>query len=399
VSTFDSALDLDEFSALVARPDDEYRQAAEERWAALGHPRGSLGQLQVLGGWLAAVQAQCPTKPVERAKVVLFAADHGIASLGVSALPPGSTARQVHRVLDGTAAVNVLARRFGAQVRVVDMGVDAEPDAFGHGVSDHRVRRGSGRIDIEDALTREQAEAAFRAGMAVADEEADSGTDLVLLGDLGVGSTTVAAVLIGALCGSDAAAVTGRGSGIDDRVWMVKCAAIRDSLRRARPVLADQLNLLAATGGADFAAMTGFLLQCALRRTPVLLDGVVSAACALLAQRIAFRAPEWWRAGQSTGEPAQTKAYERMSIEPLLDQRVSLGAGTGALMALPLLQAASTLLAELPLAAPNGPTVSNDVSADGVQADGVQVNGVQAEDVKADDVAAEDGLPDSPAEA
>jgi nicotinate-nucleotide--dimethylbenzimidazole phosphoribosyltransferase len=131
---------------------------------------------------------------------------------------------------------------------------------------------------------------------------------------------------------------------------MVKCAAIRDSLRRARPVLGDQLDLLAATGGADFAAMTGFLLQSALRRTPVVLDGVVSAACALVAQRIAFRAPEWWRAGQATGEPAQTKAYERMSVEPLLEQRVALGEGLGALMALPVLQAASVLLAELPLA-------------------------------------------------
>ena len=361
MSTFHSALDLDEFSALVARPDDEYRQAAEERWAALDQPRGSLGQLQGLGSWLAAVQAQCPTRPVARAKVVLFAADHGIASLGVSALPPGSTTRQVHSVLDGTAAVSVLAQRFGAQVRVVDVGVDAEPDEFPAGVSSRRVRRGSGRIDVADALTREQAEAAFRAGVAVADEEADSGTDLVVLGDLGAGSTTVAAVLIGALCGSDAAAVTGRGSGVDDRVWMVKCAAIRDSLRRARPVLADQLDLLATSGGADFAAMTGFLIQCALRRTPVLLDGVVSAACALVAQRIAFRAPEWWRAGQATGEPAQTKADERMSIEPLLDQRVSLGAGTGALMALPLLQAASTLLAELPLA----PVPAADAASEG----------------------------------
>jgi nicotinate-nucleotide--dimethylbenzimidazole phosphoribosyltransferase len=354
VSTFDSApdaaFDLDEFSALVARPDDEYRQAAEQRWAALDQPRGALGQLQGIGTWLASVQAKCPTAPVGRAKLVVFAGDHGIASLGVSMLPPGSTARQVHALLDGSAAASVLARRFDARLRVVDMAVDAEPDAFPAGVSAHRVRRGSGRVDIEDALTREQAEAAFRAGMAVADEEADSGTDLVVLGDLGAGSTTVAAILVGALCGTDAAAVTGRGSGIDDRVWMVKCAAIRDSLRRARPVLSDQLDLLAAVGGADFAAMTGFLIQCALRRTPVLLDGVVSAACALVAQRIAFRAPEWWRAGQATGEPAQAKAYERMSIEPLLDQRVSVGAGGGALMALPLLQAASTLLADLPLA-------------------------------------------------
>ncbi|MFC1412508.1 nicotinate-nucleotide--dimethylbenzimidazole phosphoribosyltransferase [Streptacidiphilus sp. N1-12] len=350
MSTFDSAIDLDEFSALVARPDDEHRLAAEERWAALDQPRGALGSLQELGSWLAAVQGQCPPSPVRRAKVLLFAADHGVASLGVSALPPGSTARRVRAVLDGTAPVSLLAQQYGAQVRVLDLGVDADPEDFPAEVTRHRIRRGSGRIDIENALTREQAEAAFLAGVAIADEEADAGTDLVVLGDLGAGSTTVAAVLVGALCGTDAAAVTGRGSGIDDRVWMVKCAAVRDALRRARPVLGDQLDLLAATGGADFAATTGFLLQSAVRRTPVLLDGVVSAACALVAQRIAFRAPEWWRAGQTTGEPAQAKAYERMSVEPLLDQKVGLGQGVGALLALPLLQAASTLLAELPLA-------------------------------------------------
>jgi len=353
VSTFDSAdsaLDLDEFSALVARPDDEYRLAAEERWAALDHPRNALGGLQELGSWLAAVQGQCPPAPVRRAKVLLFAADHGVAELGVSTLPPGTTARRVRAVLDGTAPVSLLAQQYGAQVRVVDLAVDADPEDFPAEVTRHRIRRGSGRIDIEDALTREQAEAAFLAGVALADEEADAGTDLVILGDLGVGSTTVAAVLVGALCGTDAAAVTGRGSGIDDQVWMVKCAAVRDALRRARPVLGDQMNLLAASGGADFAATTGFLLQSAVRRTPVLLDGVVSAACALVAQRIAFRAPEWWRAGQTTGEPAQAKAYERMSVEPLLDQKVGLGQGVGALLALPLLQAASTLLAELPLA-------------------------------------------------
>ncbi|MFC1406157.1 MULTISPECIES: nicotinate-nucleotide--dimethylbenzimidazole phosphoribosyltransferase [Streptacidiphilus] len=370
-----STFDLDEFSALVARPDDEYRQAAEERYGALGLPRRSLGTLQELGGWLAAVQATCPPAPVRRAKAVLFAADHGVAALGVSALPAGSTARRVRAVLDGTAPVSLLAEQYGAQVRVVDMAVDADPEEFPAEVVRHRVRRGSGRIDIEDALTREQAEAAFRAGMAVADEEADAGTDLVLLGDIGVGSTTVASVLVGALCGTDAAAVTGRGSGIDDRVWMVKCAAIRDALRRARPVLGDQLDLLAATGGADFAAMTGFLLQSALRRTPVVLDGVVSAACALVAQRIAFRAPEWWRAGQATGEPAQTKAYERMSVEPMLEQRVALGEGLGALMALPVLQAASVLLAELPLA----PVESAEAADSAAAADAAQETGATEE--------------------
>ncbi|MFI6446511.1 nicotinate-nucleotide--dimethylbenzimidazole phosphoribosyltransferase [Kitasatospora sp. NPDC050543] len=351
----DTTVDLDTFSSLVERPDDSARRAAEERWQAPGRPRGGLGQLEELGSWLASVQGRCPVRPLSAPKVLLFAGDHGVASLNVSGLPAvGGTAARVRAVLEGTAPVAVLARRFGARVRVVDVAVDADPADFPDEVVAHRVRRGSGRIDVEDALSAEEAVQAFRAGMAVADEEADAGTDLVVLGDLGVGSTTVAAVLIGALCGTDAAAVTGRGSGIDDKVWMVKCAAIRDSLRRARPVLGDQLALLAATGGADFAAITGFLLQAAVRKLPVVLDGVVSAACALVAQRIAFRAPEWWRAGQSTGEPAQAKAYDRLTLTPLQEQKITMGEGVGALMALPLLQAAADTLAE-PQAVPVRP--------------------------------------------
>ncbi|MGW2249849.1 nicotinate-nucleotide--dimethylbenzimidazole phosphoribosyltransferase [Kitasatospora sp. NPDC001660] len=343
----DTTVDLDTFSSLVERPDESARRAADERWQAAGRPRGGLGKLEELGSWLSSVQGRSPVRPVSAPKVLLFAADHGVAALGVSRLSAkGGTAARVRAVLDGTAPVARLAARYGADVRIVDVAVDTDPADFPDEVVTHRVRRGSGRIDVEDALTPEETVRAFRAGMAVADEEADAGTDLVLLGDLGVGSTTVAGVLIGALCGTDAAAVTGRGSGIDDRVWMVKCATIRDSLRRARPVLGDQLALLGATGGADFAAITGFLLQAAVRKLPVVLDGVVSAACALVAQRIAFRAPEWWRAGQSSGEPAQAKAYDRLTLTPMQDQGITMGEGVGALLALPLLQAAGDALAD-----------------------------------------------------
>lgn len=343
----DTTVDLDMFSSLVERPDESARRAAEERWQAADRPRGGLGKLEELGSWLSSVQGASPVRPVTAPKVLLFAGDHGVASLGVSRLPAqGGTAARVRAVLDGSAPVARLASRYGAEVRVVDVAVDVDPAEFPDEVVAHRVRRGSGRIDVEDALTPEETARAFRAGMAVADEEADAGTDLVLLGDLGVGSTTVAGVLIGALCGTDAAAVCGRGSGIDDRVWMVKCATIRDSLRRARPVLGDQLALLGTTGGADFAAITGFLLQAAVRRLPVVLDGVVSAACALVAQRIAFRAPEWWRAGQANGEPAQAKAYDRLTLTPVQDQGITMGEGVGALLALPLLQAAGDTLAE-----------------------------------------------------
>ncbi|MEU6332364.1 nicotinate-nucleotide--dimethylbenzimidazole phosphoribosyltransferase [Streptomyces sp. NPDC047049] len=345
-----SALNLDDFAHLIERPDGGARRDAEERRARLAVPPGALGRLDELGEWLAAAQQQVPVRPVERPRVLLFAGDHGVAELGVSARPAGGTRDLVRAVLDGASPAAVLARGAGAQLRVVDLAVDCDPQELPEDVTRHRVRRGSGRIDIEDALTAEEAEAAFRAGMAVADEEADAGTDLVVLGDLSVGGTTAASTLIAALCGTDASVVTGRGGApIDDLAWMRKCAAIRDALRRARPVLGDQLELLATVGGADLTAMTGFLLQSAVRRTPVILDGVVSAACALVAQRVAFRAPDWWVAGQASGEPAQAKALDRIALNPLLDHGVTAGEGTGALLALPLVRAAAALAAELPV--------------------------------------------------
>lgn len=333
----------------IERPDAQARRESQERWGERVLPAGGLGKAAELADWLAAVRGKAPAEPIRSPRVVLFAGDHGVAGLNVSARRPASASALVRAVLDGTAAVNVVARQLGdVPVDVVDMGLDCDPADLPADVASHRVRRGSGRIDVEDALTRDEAERAFQHGKDLADRYADSGTDLVLLGDLSVGGTTPAAVLVAALCGTDASVVTGRGSGIDDLAWMRKCAAIRDALRRARPVLGDQIALLAAVGGADLAAMTGFLLQAAVRRLPVVLDGVVTAACALLAQRIAFRAPDWWVAGHATGEPAQAKALDRISLDPLLDHGLRVGGGVGALLALPLLRSAAALAAELP---------------------------------------------------
>ncbi|MFC5151349.1 nicotinate-nucleotide--dimethylbenzimidazole phosphoribosyltransferase [Streptomyces amakusaensis] len=342
-------MNLDDFSELIERPDSGVRRDAEERRERLTVPPGALGRLDELGEWLSAAQASVPVKPVGQPKVLLFAGDHGVAGLGVSGRAAGTAHLLVRAVLDGASPVAVLARTAGVPVRIVDAGLDCDPALLPEEIVRHRVRRGSGRIDVEDALSADEAERAVRLGMALADEEADSGTDLIVLGDLSVGGTTPASALIAALCGTDASVVTGRGgAGIDDLAWMRKCAAIRDTLRRARPVLGDQLELLAAAGGADLAAMTGFLLQSAVRRMPVILDGVVSAACALVAQRAAFRAPDWWLAGQLSGEPAQAKALDRMALNPLLDHGVTVGEGTGALLALPLVRAAAALGAELP---------------------------------------------------
>lgn len=355
-----SSLNLDDFTDLIERPDGGVRRDAEARRERQIVPPGSLGRLDDLGEWLSAAQSAVPVRPIERPRVVLFAGDHGIAELDVSARPAGSAERLVREILEGGRPVSVLARRLDVPVRIVDLALDCDPETLPDAVVRHRVRRGSGRIDIEDALTLEEAEAAFRAGVAVADEEADSGTDLVVLGDVSVGGTTPAGVLVAALCGTDASVVTGRGGeAIDDLAWMRKCGAIRDALRRARPVLGDQLQLLATVGGADLAAMTGFLLQAAVRKLPVILDGVVAAACALVGQRIAFRAPDWWLAAHDSGEPGQAKALDRMALEPLLSHGVTVGEGAGALLALPLVQAAAALAAELP-EKPEKPTVTQE---------------------------------------
>ncbi|MFE9847436.1 nicotinate-nucleotide--dimethylbenzimidazole phosphoribosyltransferase [Streptomyces sp. NPDC005576] len=371
-------MNLDDFSDLIERPDGGVRRDAEDRRGRLIVPPGALGRLDELGEWLSAAQQSVPVRPVDQPRVVLFAGDHKVAELGVSGRAAGSAYELVRATLDGASPLAVLARSFSVPVRIVDAGLDCDPELLPESVVRSRVRRGTGRIDVEDALTADEAAEAVRLGIRIADEEADSGTDLVVLGDISVGGTTAAATLIAALCGTDASVVTGRGgAGIDDLAWMRKCAAVRDSLRRARPVLGDQVELLAAVGGADLAAMTGFLLQCAVRRLPVVLDGVVSAACALVAQRAAFRAPDWWLAGHASGEPAQAKALDRMALTPLLDHGVTVGEGTGALLALPLVRAAAAFAAELPEREPEklaeepagAPDDERDDERDGIVAD------------------------------
>ncbi len=267
---------------------------------------------------------------------------------GTSAYPPEVTAQMVANFVTGGAAATVLARAQGVTVRVVDVSVDVDWPASGlpvtGDVTAHRIRRGSGSIDREDAMTHEECVAALLLGARVADELIDAGADLLIAGDMGIGNTTPAAALVGLLADVEPARVVGRGTGIDDATWMRKTAAVRDAMRRGRPVKGDPVALLATCGGPDLAATTGFLLQAASRRTPVLLDGIISSACALVAHRVAFRASQWWLASHRSTEPAAEAALKRLGLEPLLDLRMRLGEGSGALVALPLVIASGELL-------------------------------------------------------
>lgn len=345
-------LDLSEWREGITTPDAGAREAAAARQDVLTKPTGALGRLEQVSIWLAGVTGQCPPPPVHRPALAIFAGDHGVArTAGTSAYPPEVTAQMVANFATGGAAATVLARARGVEVRIVDVSVDIDWPGSGLPVPDaivaDRIRRGSGSIDREDAMTREQSAAALRLGARVADELIDGGADLLIPGDMGIGNTTPAAVLVGLLADVEPAVVVGRGTGIDDATWMRKTAAVRDAMRRGRPHRGDAVALLATVAGPDLAATTGFLLQAALRRTPVLLDGVVSCACALVAHRVAFRSVQWWMASHRSTEPAASAALARLGLDPLLDLGMRLGEGSGALVALPLVTAAGDLLREM----------------------------------------------------
>ncbi|MFV8051033.1 nicotinate-nucleotide--dimethylbenzimidazole phosphoribosyltransferase [Mycobacterium sp. 48b] len=330
----------------VAAPDADVAAQARARQARLTKPPGSLGRLEELSIWAASCQGVCPPRPLTRARVVVFAADHGVTAAGVSAFPSAVTGQMVANFDAGGAAINVLAEVAGASVRVADMAVDCE-QPLSPAIGAHKVRRGSGNIAVEDALSEKDAATAISAGRQIADEEVDGGADLLIAGDMGIGNTTAATTLVAALTGAEPVVVVGRGTGIDDHGWMRKAGAVRDALYRARAVTSDPLGLLRVCGGADLAAMAGFLAQAAIRRTPVLLDGLVVTAAALVAEQLAPGARAWWQAGHRSTEPAHSLALSHLGLDPIVDLGMRLGEGTGAAVALPIVRAAIATLASM----------------------------------------------------
>jgi nicotinate-nucleotide--dimethylbenzimidazole phosphoribosyltransferase len=336
--------DLPEQFEFIAAPDRDAAIAARARQNELTKPPGSLGRLEEIAVWVASCQGVCPPTPFGQPTVVVFAGDHGVARSGVSAFPPEVTAQMVANFTSGGAAVNVLARLHGAKVRVEDLAVDADTS---EPISRFKVRRGSGDLTVEDALTMDETRAALAAGRTIADQEIDSGADVLIAGEMGIGNTTPATILVGLLTDSEPVVVVGRGTGIDDNGWIRKTAAIRDGMRRARPHARVPLQLLRTVAGAEITAMAGFLAQAALRRTPVILDGLVVTAAALVANDMAPGAREWWLAGHRSAEPAHQIALRQLDLEPLLDLSMRLGEGSGALTALPVVQSAVATLASM----------------------------------------------------
>ncbi|WP_420120856.1 nicotinate-nucleotide--dimethylbenzimidazole phosphoribosyltransferase [Nakamurella sp.] len=333
----------------VRPPSAAARTAAARRIAELAKPTGALGRIEDVAVWLAGCQDRCPPEPPQNVRAVVFAGDHGVAEYAVSAYPAAVTAAMVRMFHSGGAGVSVLARQHGVRLRVLDIGVDDDLADLPPAVREFKVGRSSGAIHLTDALTAGEVTVALAAGRTVAEQEVEAGADLLISGDMGIGNTTPAAALIAAGLGLPAAELTGRGTGIDDDTLARKIDLIDRALARAAGRFDDPVDLLAALGSADLASSAAFMARAAELGVPVLLDGVVSVAAALVADRLAPGAAQWFVAGHRSTEPAQSLALDKLGLVPLLDLGMRLGEGSGAVAAVPLVRSAALLLRDMAL--------------------------------------------------
>ncbi|WP_369165744.1 nicotinate-nucleotide--dimethylbenzimidazole phosphoribosyltransferase [Streptomyces sp. AFD10] len=319
---------------------------AWERQKRMTKPAGALGMLEIISAQLSGLSRACPPPIPEPAAVAIFAGDHGVHAQGVTAWPQEVTAQMVANFLGGGAVCNAFAAQVGAEVCVVDVGVAAELPATA-GLLPRKVRPGTADFTTGPALSREDVLAAIEVGIETARDLVAAGNKALLTGEMGIANTTASAALICVYTGIDASEVTGRGTGINDEMHARKVDVVRRALDLHQPDPADPIGVLAAVGGLEHAAMAGFLLGGASLRTPVILDGVSAGAAALVARAIAPEALAACIAGHRSAEPGHVAALNKLGLRPLVDLDLRLGEGTGALLALPIVQSAARAMHEV----------------------------------------------------
>lgn len=318
---------------------------AQDRLDRLTKPPGSLGRLEELAArYVAMTREERPKLP--RAVIFTFAADHGVAAEGVSAYPSAVTPQMVLNFLRGGAAVNVLAAHVGAEVRVVDIGVAHEFGAV-PGLIARKIACGTRNLAAEPAMSRAQAQAAVAVGVELAEQAAREGIGLIGTGDMGIGNTTPSAAITAVMTGRPVAEVTGRGTGVDDQGVMRKVSVIEGALARHRPDPNDPLDVLSKIGGFEIAGLAGLILGAAACRIPVVLDGFIAGAAALIAAGFQPLCREYVIASHRSVERGHQAVLERLALTPLLDLDLRLGEGTGACLGIGLVQAAIKVLTQM----------------------------------------------------
>ncbi|MBK9180210.1 MAG: nicotinate-nucleotide--dimethylbenzimidazole phosphoribosyltransferase [Acidimicrobiales bacterium] len=319
--------------------------AARARHALLAKPLGSLGRLEDLGAQLAGIAGACPPPVPEPAAVAVFAADHGVACSGVTPWPQDVTGRMVAACCAGGAAISVLARQVGARLVVVDVGVagDLPPHPL---LVDRKVARGSADLCVGPALDVDQTVLALDAGAETAARLVADGARLLVTGEMGIGNTTPAAAVVASLTGADASRCTGRGTGIDDATLARKTDVVVSAVARL-PEGAGPLEVVRRVGGLDIAALAGFVVGGAALGVPVVVDGVIALAALLVADAHVPGVRHRVVAGHRSTEPGATVALEHLGLVPVLDLGMRLGEGTGACLAVPVVQAAARVVGQM----------------------------------------------------
>jgi len=332
-------------AARIVPVDGAAAAAARTRLDALTKPPGSLGRLEDLAVALCAIAGEVVARPYARKAILIGAGDHGVTAEGVSAFPADVTPQMVGAFLAGHAAINALARTVGADVVVANFGVRTALPVH-PGLIDLCVARGTANFARGDAMTATDVDCALDAGAAAFEDLcARSRYDVVALGDMGIGNTTSAAAIVALLCGVNAKTVTGRGTGIDDERFGVKRRVVTEAVTRCAG--GDWRRVAAGVGGYEIVGLAGAMLAAAARRIPVVLDGYIVAAAALLATRIAPAVAGYCIAAHRSQEPGHAVALRALGLVPLLDLDLRLGEGSGAALALPLVEAATRILAEM----------------------------------------------------
>ncbi len=332
------------------------QQAAADRQARLTKPAGALGQLEALSIQLAGMTGHPDWLPMRRS-IIVCAGDHGVVAQGVSAYPQVVTQQMVLNFLRGGAAINVLAKQMRARLTIVDAGVNGtfkprpaplipefNPNPHEPVFIQRKIAKGTADFTEGAAMSAEQATQAIQSGLDIIQSEIRRGLDILMVGEMGIGNTTSASAIIAALTGKPPAEVTGRGTGVDDAALAHKIDVIEKALALHAPA---DVDTLAKVGGLEIGVMAGLMLGAASERVPVVIDGLISTAAALIAQQLEPDVTHYLIAGHRSAEPGHIAALEKLGLTPLLDLGMRLGEGTGAALALPIIEAAMRTLQEM----------------------------------------------------
>jgi len=338
-------LELQEILQKIKPLDEMCLKKAQERLDRLAIPRGSLGRLMDLGKQYAAARRNLMPK-ISKRKIFTFAADHGVVEEGVSAFPSEVTRQMVFNFVRGGAGINVLARHVDAEVTVVDIGVDYDFSDM-DGLKIRKIARGTKNMVKEPAMTRDEALNAMEVGIEMAKEAAQYGVDIIGTGDMGIGNTTPSSAIIAVFSGLPASEVTSRGTGISDESMKIKIETIEKALLLHRPAKDDPLDVLSKVGGLEIAGIAGLIIGAAAERIPVVIDGFISTAGAVVAYEMKHAICDYLFASHLSVEKGHRVMLELMELKPLLDLNMRLGEGTGAALGISLVEAGVKILTEV----------------------------------------------------